>query len=85
MEESTPQVFRGITSGQYASLLLKAQANGFDLIGNSGTASKFGVEVAWNYSQAAQELTFQCLRTPFFMKPQDVKAQIESLVKETLG
>jgi hypothetical protein len=85
MGESTQQVFRGITSAQYASLLQKAQANGFDLSGNSGTASKFGVEVAWNYSQAAKELTFQCLRTPFFMKPADVNAKIEALVKESLA
>jgi hypothetical protein len=85
MAESAPQVFSGITSDQYASLLQKAQANGIDLSGNSGTASKFGVEVAWNYSQATQELTFQCLRTPFFMKPEDVNARIEAMVKETLA
>ena len=50
MAQSAPQVFSGITPTQYASLLLKAQANGLDLTGNNGTASKFGVEMAWNYS-----------------------------------
>jgi hypothetical protein len=83
--ECAPQVFSGITPEQYASLLQKAQAAGFALSGNSGTASKYGVEVAWNYSPAAQQLTFQCLRTPFFIKPEDVNAKIETLVKQSLA
>jgi hypothetical protein len=85
MGECAPQVFRGITAERYAILLKKAQANGINLSGNGGTASKYGVEVAWNYDQAGQELTFHCLRTPFFMKPEDVNAQIESMVKESLA
>ena len=52
---------------------------------SSGTASKYGVEVAWNYSSGTQELTFQCLRTPFFMKAEDVDAKIKSLVKGSLA
>jgi hypothetical protein len=43
------------------------------------------VEVAWNYSSGTQELTFQCLRTPFFMKAEDVDAKIKSLVKGSLA
>jgi hypothetical protein len=85
MAECAPQVFSGITPDQYASLLQRAKSNGFDMSGNSGTASKFGVEVAWHYEPAARELTFQCLRTPFFMKPEDVNAKIEALVKESLA
>ena len=85
MPKSPPQVFSGITPEHYAILLKKAQANGMNLSGNSGTAAKFGVEVAWNYDPAAQELTFQCLRTPFFMKPEDVSAKIEAPVKESLA
>ena len=85
MAQSAPQVYSGITPEQYATLLQKAQANGLNLSGNSGTASKFGVEVSWNYSQPTQELTFQCLRTPFFMKPEDVIAKIETLLKESLA
>jgi len=85
MTQTAPQVFSDITPEQYSSLLQKAQAAGMSLSGNSGTASKFGVEVAWNYSQAAQELTFQCVRTPFFMRPEDVNARIEALVKESLA
>jgi hypothetical protein len=85
MDQSAAQVFSGITPEQYASLQQKAQANGISLSGNSGTAAKFGVEVAWNYVPATLELTFQCLRTPFFVKPEEVNAKIEALVKETLA
>jgi hypothetical protein len=77
------QIFSGIMPEQYASLLEKAHANGMELTGNSGTATKFGVEVAWNYSPVTKELTFQCLHTPFFVKPEDVTAKIQALVKET--
>jgi hypothetical protein len=83
MGKSEAQVFSGIAPEQYASLLARARAAGFDLSGNSGKASKFGVEVAWNYSPESRELTFQCLRTPFFVKPEDVSAKIRELVKES--
>lgn len=85
MAPTLPQVFSGITPGQYARLTPKAQAAGIQLAGNSGTASKYGVEVSWNYSSETQQLTFQCHNTPFFVKPEQVNAKIEELVKESLG
>ncbi len=85
MALSAPQVFSGITPENYATLIAKAQAAGLNLSGNSGTATKFGVEMAWNYSAEARVLTIQCLCTPFFVKPDQVIAKIQALVKETLG
>ena len=85
MSQTAPLVFPGVTLGQYAKLVEKAKTAGIELIGNSGTASKFGVEVAWNYAPEKQELTFHCLQTPFFVKPEDVNAKIEALVKESLA
>jgi hypothetical protein len=82
--QTAAQVFKGITPEQYATLIEKARAAGFDLAGNSGTVSKFGVEVAWNYAPETAELTFQCLSTPFFLKPEDVMGKIQALVKESL-
>jgi hypothetical protein len=43
------------------------------------------VEISWRYSPEAQELTLQCLNTPFFINPEDVDAKIRSLVSETMG
>ena len=85
MGQNEAQVFPSVTPERFARLIAKAKAAGFDLSGNSGTASTFGVEVAWNYSPETEQLTFQCLRTPFFIKPEEVHAKIRDLVKESLG
>jgi hypothetical protein len=85
MAPSAPQVFNGVTPDQYARLAEKAKAAGIDIDGNSGAASKFGVEIAWNYVPTTQELTLQCLKTPFFMKASDVNAKIQSLVTQSLA
>jgi hypothetical protein len=84
MSTSAPQVFKGVSPEQYARLAEKAKASGIDLNGNSGTAQKYGVEIAWNYTPAGQELRLQCLKTPFFMSASDVDAKIAALVKESL-
>ena len=84
MAHSSPQVFSGVTTEQFAKLTAKAQAAGIDLHGNSGKASKFGVDVAWNYAPETKELTLHCLSTPFFVKPADVDAKIKALVTESL-
>jgi hypothetical protein len=84
MAPSAPQVFTGITPEQYEVLAAKAKAAGIDIAGNSGTASKFGVEISWNYSPETKELTLQTLKTPFFMKAADVDAKVKSLVNESL-
>lgn len=80
MPQHAPQVFSRITPGRYAELTARAKAAGIDLDGNNGTASKFGVEVAWNYAPETQELTLQCLKTPFFVSTEDVDAKLRSLV-----
>jgi len=85
MAQCAPQVFPGISPQQFAELTAKAKAAGIDLSGNNGAASKFGVEVAWSYAPDKQELTLQCLRTPFFVSAEDVDAKLQSLVKETLA
>lgn len=85
MATSAPQVFRGVTPDRYARLVEKARGAGIDLSGNSGTAAKFGVEIAWNYVPANEELTLQCVKTPFFMSAADVDARIKKLVEESLA
>lgn len=81
MTQSAPQIFQGVTPEQYAQLVEKAKEAGIDLAGNSGTASKYGVEIAWNYSPESHELSIQCLKAPFFMSAADVNAKIRSLVE----
>jgi hypothetical protein len=81
---STPQVFTGITPAQYIKLTEKAKAAGVAINGNNGRASRMGVEVMWNYSEEKQELVLTCLKTPFFVKAQDINAKLHALVNEVL-
>jgi hypothetical protein len=85
MSEFAQHVFQGVTPDKYDLLVEKARASGIELSGNSGTASKFGVEISWSYSPEAQELTLQCLKCPFFMKKADLDAKIDTLVRENLA
>ena len=85
MSASAPQVFKGISPEKYARLAEKARKAGVEITGNSGTASKFGVAIAWNYSPEAQELTLQCMKAPFFMSAADVDKRMQSLVRESLA
>jgi len=81
---SSPLVFPGISTAQYATLIKKANAAGFGLSGNSGTASQYGVEVRWDYSPEAGELTIECLSTPFFISTDTVYAKIKAIVQESV-
>jgi len=85
MAASPSQVFSNVTPEQYATLLKKGSAAGFNFTGNSGTASQYGVEVSWNYSPETRELSIQCLSTPFFISADTVNAKIAAVVKESLG
>jgi hypothetical protein len=85
MPQNPPLVFSNITPAQYAALISKAEASGISIAGNSGTASKHGVEVAWNYSPDARQLTLQCLKTPFFVSVADVNAKLQSLVGQSIS
>lgn len=80
-----PQVFTGVTPEQYARLVAKAREAGITLDGYSGSVAKSGVEIAWHYDPVAEELTIQTIKTPIFMKPADVDARIQSLVRASLG
>lgn len=85
MPPTAPQVFSNITPAQYEILIQKANDAGLGLTGNSGTASKFGVDVAWDYSPEKSRLTIQCLSAPFFMNSDTVNAKIRGLVQETVS
>ena len=84
MAASTPQVFSGITPAKYATLIEKANAAGVSISGNSGRATKMGVEIEWCYSPEKQELVLTCLRTPIFISAQHMNAKLQELVKQAL-
>jgi hypothetical protein len=85
MSHTAPQVFENISPEQFALLTEKAQGAGIAIAGNSGSAAKMGVEVAWNYSPDSRQLTLHCIKTPFFIDADDVNRRIHALVTETLA
>ena len=85
MAQSPPQVFSGIRPEQFAKLSEQARANGIDMNGNAGTASKFGAEMSWNYSPETGELVFQCIKTPMFVSAATVYAKLKSVVEGSLA
>jgi hypothetical protein len=84
MSNSAPQLFHNISPAQFAVLQQKAAAAGIPISGNSGSASKMGVEVEWTYSPESKQLSLQCLKSPFFISVSDVNKKIHDLVTETL-
>jgi len=64
MAPSAPQTFKGISPEKYALLTEKAKGAGIDMEGNSGTASKFGVEMQWNYSLKRRNFRCSASSTP---------------------
>lgn len=85
MKESQPQIFQNVSGEVYSRLVAKAKDSGINIVGPSGTASKFGVEVAWNYSESTRELSLHCLKTPFFMSREDVEKKLATLVSESMA
>jgi len=83
MPENLPLVFSNITPQHFSALAEKARANGIDISGNTGTASQFGVEVSWDYVPTTGQLTLHCLRTPFFLKLEDVNTRLRKMVEST--
>jgi hypothetical protein len=83
MPENLPLIFPNITQVHFAALAEKARANGIDIQGNSGSASQFGVEVSWDYAPVTGQLTLHCLRTPFFLKLEEVNARLRKMVEST--
>lgn len=80
-----PLIFSGVTPNQFAKLSVHAQAKGIHIDGNSGTASKFGVEVAWNYVPETGQLTFECLKAPVFVGAATIYAKLKEAVDQSLA
>ena len=85
MAQDQPLVFSNIPPAQYAQLIERARANGVELSGNSGTASRLGVEIRWNYSPETKQLTLECMKAPFIMSKAAVYAKLKSVVDDSLS
>jgi hypothetical protein len=86
MSGCAAQTFSGVTPEQFTCLIQKAQSSfGVTISGNSGTASKDGLTVAWDFDLTAQTLTLQCTDKPFFLSCGTINSQIHTLVDDCTG
>ena len=60
------QTFNNITDPVWQCLRAKAAAAGIQVNSNTGSAGKFGVQVAWTYDPAAHTLQLQAVKHGIF-------------------
>lgn len=76
------QSFAGVTPEHFASLMSEVtKETGLAVSGNSGTASKSGFTVSWNYDPSVGVLTMQVLDKPWIVPASVCQSKIQELVE----
>ena len=73
--------FDGLTPDHYNDLLAKAQSQGLQITGDSGSTSYQGIDFTWQYDSSSQSLTITCTEKPFFVPC----SMIEQKIREVLS
>jgi len=73
--------FTNVTPAVFTCLGKKAAEHGITISGDSGTASKSGFKISWNYNRAASTLSLQCLDKPGLVPCSLVKSTMKSTVQ----
>lgn len=86
MAKCPPQTFSAFTSECIQALQAKVQSAGVspeETTGpkTSGTASRAGFGIEWQYDPPSQTLTIQCVSAPFFVPCKLITAQIDSWIR----
>ena len=74
------QSFSNVNQNVWDCLVKKAAGYGVTIDSPSGSASKMGITVQWNWSSAAGTLTMQCTDKPFIISCGTVESTITSAV-----
>lgn len=78
------QTFTNVTQQKFAQLLVAAQAQGINIAGNTGSASKDGITISWDFDPGQQVLTIQCTSAPFFVSCGTINSKIHDLVDQAI-
>jgi len=60
---------------------IRAQSEGFDCKGDTGTATGDGITIAWTYDEAAEKLAFTCIKRLWWKTEGYVSSRIFSLME----
>jgi hypothetical protein len=82
MGSCAAQTFPGISPDQFACVLQKVNESGISISGNSGSASKDGITIAWEFDPVTQTLSIQCTASPFYVSCGTINSKIHDLVDE---
>jgi hypothetical protein len=80
MGQCAAQVFSNFSADRFARLKAKAAAEGLSIDGPAGTVTHTGFTITWAYDAAAQSLTIQCVKAPFFPGCGSINANIHNLI-----
>lgn len=80
MSGCAKQTFTDITQSQFDCLVSRARTVGIAIVGNSGSTSKDGITVAWNFDAASQTLQIQCTDHPFYAPCGSINGKIHEIV-----
>jgi hypothetical protein len=81
MSACASQTFSGVTPAQFESLTRKATAAvGTTLEGHTGSCSRQGFTVIWDYDLTEQKLVIQCTASPFSVTCGSINQRIHDLV-----
>jgi hypothetical protein len=72
--------FSNVSAAVFNCLVNKAAEQGVTISGDSGTASKSGFTIKWNYDRAASSLTIQCTDKPTLVPCAVIKNRIKDTV-----
>ena len=79
------QVFSGVTPAAWDSVKGKAAGAGLAMSADSGTLSKSGFTIDWNYDASEGSLTVTCTKAPFFLKCETVNAKIKEVIDKQIA
>ena len=81
MSACASQTFSGVTPSQFESLTRKASAAaGIPFEGPTGSCSRSGFTVIWDYDPEDQTLLIQCTESPFSVSCGSINQRIHDLV-----
>jgi hypothetical protein len=79
------QVFNGVTPAAWDSVKARAAGAGLEMTADSGTLSKSGFTIDWNYDACERSLTVTCTKAPFFLKWETVNAKIKEAIEKQIA
>ena len=80
MGSCAAQVFSEFKADRFARLMAKAASEGVAIEGPKGTFTHSGATVTWEYDEANQQLTVQCVKAPFLIGCGTINSNIHSLI-----